>query len=43
MSGGGKCVSDLHDYYVGLHHLQLPTFQVSGVLQSVFLEGFVYF
>lgn len=34
-SGGGKCVIDLHDYYVGLHHVCPPTLLVSGVSQSV--------
>ena len=37
--GSGNCVSDLHDYYVGLHHVRLPTSLVSGVSQSEFLEG----
>lgn len=31
-SGG---VIDLHDYYVGLHHVCPPTLLVSGVSQSV--------
>lgn len=35
----GNCVSDLHDYYAGLHHARFPALVVAGALTSSFLEG----
>lgn len=35
----GNCVSDLHDYYAGLHHARFPALVVAGALPSLFLEG----